>query len=177
MPKKKVKSNVNSEVRTLMQEEKRIRINVTDNPERGRAIAKIRKAIREEIENERFRKMSKKIEDIKHSKNPQGEIFKIRREGKSCEKAAFPLKDAKGILQVSKGGIDEVVCDHFKLVFTQNPKPKGEIWKMYWEEIDELFDKIVDRTGEECRRTAFSGPTVDEIKKLISSINTKKSVT
>ena len=88
----------------------------------------------------------------------------------------FPLKDKRGILQVSKGGIDEVVCDHFNLVFAQNPKPKGEIWKIYWKEIDELFAQIEVRTRKDCSRTVFAGPTVDEIRKLISNINTKKSV-
>jgi hypothetical protein len=171
-PKKAPKSNVTTEVRTLMQQEKQIRLNIADNPERGRAIAEIRKAIKIEIEKERFRKMSEKINMIKQSKSPQGEIFKVRREGKSSEKVGFPLKDTKGRLQVSKDGVDEVICQHFKVVFAQNPIPAGEQWLKYWEEVDCAFQSINVLNDE----MQYEEPSIDEIRKLIKAINVKTSV-
>ena len=172
MPKKNKKPNITAEVRSLMQQEKWIRANVIENPQRGRDIANITKAIRLQIDSERSKKMGNKIQKIRESKNPQGEIFKIRREAKSSERVGFPLKDTKGNLQVSKEGVDNVVCEHFKMVFAQNPIPEGELWQKYWKEVDEVFDAIqkLEDVGE------VDGPSYEEIEKLLHAIDVKKSV-
>ena len=90
---------------------------------------------------------------------------------KKAENIGFPLKDEKGKLQVCKMGIDSVIDDHFKKVFTQNPIPDRIQWKMYWEEVDQVFDLIKDES-----RGDVQAPNIDEIEKLFHAINTKKSV-
>ena len=120
-----------------MRQERWVRENVLTNPERGRRIAEIRKEIRMKIEKNRAEEVLAKVSVIKDAKNPQGEIFKIRRGRKKVEKTGFPLKDAKGNMQVSKEGIDRVILAHFDKVFSQNPVPDGYIWSDYWKMVDE----------------------------------------
>ena len=172
VPKKRIKANITTEVRALMRQEKWIRENVLVNPERGRAIARVKKDIKLQIDKERTRKMAEKIKLIRSSKNPQGEIFKIRRDARSSIKIGFPLKDWKGNLQVSKDGVDDVICEHFKVVFAQNPIPEGEIWRKYWAEIDNVFTRIemIEDEG------IINEPSFNEVKNILNAINDKKSV-
>ena len=177
MPRKKKISGIDTNVRVLMREERRIRETVLENPERGRLIFEIRKKIHEAISCNRAKNIILKIEELQNSKNPQREIFRIRRERQARENLAFPLKDRKGNTHVTKVGIDKVVKDHFQLVFAQNPKPKGELWEMYWKEVDDLFDCLIKKTGLEAARETVVGPSLKEITDLISSLNTRKAVT
>ena len=60
------------------------------------------------------------------------------------QKIGFPLKDKSGQIQVTKGGIDRVVKEHFEKVFQQNPVPKGKIWEEYWRTVDKVFNVIAN---------------------------------
>ena len=123
-------------------------------------IFEVRKKIHEAISYNRAQDITKKIKELSSARNPQAEIFKIRRERQFKDNIGFPLKDQKGIIQVSKGGIDQVVREHFQNVFLQNPKPKGELWQHYWNEVDELFSQIIMVTRKEEKRDRFIGPTL-----------------
>ena len=160
-----------------MKEERRIRDTVKKNPERGRLIFEIRRKIHDAISYNRAMNMAQKIQELQESKNPQCEIFKIRRERQKRENLGFTLKDRNGRIQVGKEGIDMVVKEHFQSVFAQNPKPKGELWKMYWKEVDELFASLIKVTGIEAGKEKFAGPSFEEVNDLIRKINIKKSVT
>ena len=170
------KCGIDSQVRQMMKEERRIRDTVLNNPERGRLIFNIRQKIHERIAINRGHTINKKVKDLNTSKNPQRDVFKIRRDRQIKDNLGFPLKDKNGVIQVSKLGIDSVVCDHFRTVFTQNPKPKGEIWEMYWNEVDKLFLQIDKTTMGESVHDKDKGPTQEETKKLLSSIDPKSSV-
>ena len=112
-PKRKTKPGITAAVRELMREERWIRDNINTNPERGRKIAEVHKKIREEIGRNRANEILGKVSSIKESKNPQNEVFKIRRARKAVEKVGFPLQDTEGKIKVSKSGIDSVVIEHF----------------------------------------------------------------
>ena len=170
-PKRKHKPGISGSVRELMREERWIRENIAENPERGRQIAEVRKRISEEIELNRKHDIFQKVNGIQSSKNPQGEIFKIRRERKRAEKVGFPLKDKDGNVQVNKMGIDKVIRCHFENVFQQNPVPEGSVWVDYWKTIDEVFQAICDE-----EREAAELPTFDEIKTIILMTDDKKAV-
>ena len=170
-PRRKQKPGITGSVRELMRQERWIRENVAENPERGRQIADVRKRIAEEIEMNRKQEIFQRVCDIKNSKNPQGEIFKIRRERKRAEKVGFPLKDKDGNVQVSKMGIDKVVRCHFECVFQQKPVPEGDVWVEYWKTIDEVFQAICEE-----ERDVIEPPTFDEIKAIILLTNDKKAV-
>ena len=80
----------------------------------------------------------------------------------------FPLKDANGVIQ----GIQKVINDHFIKVFAQNSVPDGDIWREYWEQVDNLFDKIDEMTIHEYSKS--NEPTEGEIYKILSEMNPKK---
>ena len=101
-PKRKTQPGVNAVVRDLMREEKWIRDNIMVNPERGRRIAETRRKIREEIGRNRADEILTKVSEIREAKNPQGEIYKIRRSRKKVEKVGFPLQDTSGKIKVTK---------------------------------------------------------------------------
>ena len=172
-PRKKSKPGVDKYVRELMNEEKWIRQNVHSNPERGRKISEIRKKISFEIEKNRADEILQKVAGIRDSKNPQGEVFKIRRSRKKIEKVGFPLQGKDGRTKVTKSEIDNVVIDHFDQVFRQNEVPKGKIWGEYWKLIDEVFQLM--KTKNEWA-VDYSLPTFEEIKELVWKTNDKKSV-
>ena len=148
------------------------------NPDRGRRIAEIRKKINKEISKNRHEEMLEKISEIAQAKNPQGEVFKIRREKKRVESVGFPLKDKKGNIQVSKDGIDRVVVEHFDRVFKQNPIPKGSIWEKYWALVDDVFKSMEESNLKNRNQTHpdYCLPTFEEIKKLIMATDDKKAV-
>ena len=171
-PKRRPTCGIDKTVRDLMKEEKWIRLNVLENPERGRQIAEVTKKIRVQIERNRGIKIETAVGDIQKSKNPQQEIFKIRKMKKQVENIGFPLKDDKGVLQVSKLGIDDVVDKHFRKVFGQNPVPDGLQWKIYWMKVDKVFELISQQPGGK----QLEEPTHDEVGNLICDINSRKSV-
>ena len=138
-----------------------------ENPERGRQIASIRKKINAQIEETRNQAIVDRMKKIESAKCPQSEIFKIRRERNAVQKIGFPLKDKSGQIQVTKGGIDRVVKEHFQKVFQQNPVPKGKIWEEYWRTVDEVFNVIAN---ENCGN--FELPTFEEIKLLFGQLTT-----
>ena len=78
-PKRKYQQGIDENVRDLMREEEWTRQNILDNPERGRRIAETHKKIREEISRNRAEEILAKVSTIREAKNPQGEVFKIRR--------------------------------------------------------------------------------------------------
>ena len=170
-PKRKAKQGITKRVREMIREERWIRENIVENPERGRRIAEVRKNIANEIEMNRKREIFCKVNELQCSKNPQSEIFKIRREKKKAVKIGFPLKDNDGNIQVTKIGIDNVVRCHFEKVFHQNPVPEGSIWIRYWKTIDEVFQAISVNNSEEGEL-----PTFDEIKSIILMTDDKKAV-
>lgn len=172
-PKKTSSRGINPHVRELMKEERWVRMSVVENPDRGRMIAEIRSKIRTEIGKNRAEAMWEKVSMIKDAKNPQGEVFKIRRQRNKVEKVGFPLKDTKGNIQVSKEGIDRVVVNHFERVFRQNPVPKGKIWEQYWKLIDEVFELLESQIPES---DDYCLPSFEEIKKLLMKTDDKKSV-
>ena len=172
-PKRKTQPGITAEVRELMREERWIRENVDNNPERGRKIAEVHKKIREEIGRSRADEILEKVSIIKESKNPQSEIFKIRRARKAVEKVGFPLQDTEGKIKVSKNGIDGVVIEHFDKVFKQNPVPNGQLWTEYWNVVDDVFGMLKIKKEQV---TGYSLPTFEEIKSLIWKTDDKKSV-
>ena len=115
-PRRKTISGISHSVRELMREERWVRDNIPSNPERGRRISAIQKRIKNEIEMNRSEEALTKVSGIMQAKNPQSEIFKIRRQRKKIARIGFPLKDKNGNIQVSKNGIDRVVVDHFDKV-------------------------------------------------------------
>ena len=170
-PRRKCKSGISEEVRDLMKEERWVRENVMENPERGRRIALIRKEINVHIEENRNKDVVDRMKMIEGAKCPQSEIFKIRRERNAVQKIGFPLKDKEGKIQVTKNGIDQVVRQHFEKVFKQNPVPEGSIWEEYWKTVDEVFNAISD---QKCKK--FEPPTFEEIKNIIWTTDDRKSV-
>ena len=172
-PRNKTYPGVTESVRELMREERWLRENILMNPERGRKIAEVTKLIREEIERNRADEVLAKVSVITEAKNPQGEIFKIRRARKTVEKVGFPLQDCEGRIMVCKAGIDDVVVQHFNKVFKQNPVPNDNIWKEYWAVIDEVFSLLKSKREKVVH---YSFPTFEEVKKIIMSTDDKKSV-
>ena len=172
-PRSKNYPGITESVRVLMREERWVRDNVLMNPERGRKIAAVRKKIRVEIERNRADEVLSKVATITEAKNPQGEIFKIRRSRKMAEKVGFPLQDSDGTVMVSKAGIDDVVVNHFNKVFMQNPVSNDKIWKDYWNIVDDVFNLL--KTKKE-QVDVFAFPTFEEVKKIILSTDDKKSV-
>ena len=165
-------SGISDVVRELMKEEKQIRKSILNNPERGRQIAIVRKKIRMEIEENIGKKCLEKVQQIQQSKNPQGEIFKVRREMKKSVQIGFPLKDSDGIIQVNKKGIDDVVIKHFQKVFDQNPIPEGDMWVKYWKTVDEVFETI----EKSDKVVQYQLPSLLEIKAILASCNNNKAV-
>ena len=133
----------------------------------------MRKKIREEARKNREEEILEKVTVIREARNPQREIFKIRRTRKKVEKVGFPVKDKKGNTQVSKSRIDGVVIDHFNGVFRQNPIPNGNVWKEYWNLVDDVFEIINKQT---VNPNDYPLPSVEEINKLIRLTDDKKSV-
>ena len=171
-PKGPSMKGITKEIRDLMKEEKWIRENIVENPERGRRIAETKKKIKNAVERSRSDEMIEKVNMIRSAKNPAGEIYKIRRDEKKSERVGFPLKDGDGILQVTKEGVHGVIDAHFKRVFMQNPVPSGEVWVNYWALIDKVCENI-ENEGEDGK---YEEPTVDEIKTILNKTNDKKAV-
>ena len=90
----------------LLQEEKWIRAHVVNNPERGRRIAEVQKAIGKKIASNNALVVEAKVNDIIKSYRPQSKVFNIRRNLKKSINLDFPLKDKNGVVQVGKEGID-----------------------------------------------------------------------
>ncbi len=171
-PKEPTVKGITQDMRDMMKEERWIRENVKENPERGRRIAEIKRKLKHAVECSRSEKVMDKINKIQSSKNPASEIFKIRRERSRSENVGFPLKDGEGIIQVTEEGVHKVVDMHFRKVFGQNPVPQGEIWHRYWTLID-LVCKNIESSGED---GAYEEPSLEEIKEILRNTNDKKAV-
>ena len=133
---------VDPEVKELLKRETWIRRNVVDNVEKGRSISEIQKLITGKIADNLTTKLEAQVEDIVKSDNPHSKVFQVRRRTKKNLNIDFPLKDANGVLQVSRIGINRVIKDHFQKVFAQNDIPKQQIWQDYWKVIDQTFHEI-----------------------------------
>ncbi len=167
-PKKSMKG-VDADVKMLLKEEKWIRCNVLENPERGRRIAEIQKRIGEKVAFNNAVEIEAKV----NSDTPQSKVFQVRRNmNRSCN-IDFPLRDKNGTLQVGREGIDKIISEHFVKVFSQNSVPHGPIWEEYWKQIDETFNIISRKTMNGYEQT--SEPTEAEIGKIIGELQTRKA--
>ena len=169
----KIRSGINKEVKELMKEERRIRRTVLTDPERGYLIKIIQNIINETIEINVRDEMRNKVGNIVYAKNPQSEVFKIRRKKNMQEKVSFPLKDKNGVVRFNKSEIDNVIHSHFNMVFSQNPVPNVKVWKKYWECVNQVFQCILVKCEKD--QVGYSGPTVDEIRKIINEVDVKNS--
>ena len=164
---------VDAEVKELLREERLIRKNVTDNVEKGRRIFEVQKRISGKIADNLKAETEGKVLDIVHADNPQSKIFNIRRKVKKNSFVDFPLKDSNGVLQVSKTGIDQIISEHFRKVFSQNPVPAEKVWQEYWEVIDEIFELIDSVTLH--KYDEREEPNEEEINLIIKGMDSKKS--
>ena len=170
---KRLKMGICDEVKELMEKERWIKKNVTSNPDRGRMISEIRQEIATKISANRKIELESMLSKVICSRNPHAEVFKVRRNMLKSENLGFPLKDAKGNLQVTKRGIDIVINDHFSRVFGQIGVPEGEIWQRYWACVDDVYSLISDLSS---RDTGKVIPKKEDIFRIIMSLNAKKAV-
>ena len=170
----KMTNGITKEVKELLQEERNIRENVLQNPERGRKIYEIQQRIQKKIVENVEKECKVKIGNIINAKNPQSEVFKVRRNFKKPENIGFPLKDKNGIVRNDKNEIDKVINEHFTNVFQQNPVPKIAKWQKYWNNIDIVYNLIKKKCMNEYN--GEQGPTYEEIEYIIKNLDAKKSV-
>ena len=76
-PSKTMVKGVDAELKQLLDEEKWIRVNVKDNPERGQRIAMIQKEISAKIAANIEIEVESKVNGILHSSNPQSKVFAV----------------------------------------------------------------------------------------------------
>ena len=155
----------------LLREEKAIRHMEDDKGDKGKRLAEIQTEISMRIAANVGAKIEAKIQEIIKSDKPQSKVFKVRRELNKSTNIDFPLKDAGGVLQVSRSGVDTVISSHFGKVFGQNPVPDG--WEEYWGMVDTVFSLINDLTINEYNNE--DEPTEEEIVKIISGMDPKKA--
>ena len=168
----KTKKGVSPEVKDLLQEERWIRKNVNENPERGRLIFEVQKKIKAEIGSGIKNEIEEKVRTIVNGKNPASEIFKIRKNVNRSEKCGFPLKDIKGNIKTSLEEISNIVYNHFVKVFQQLPVPDDEVWKLYWNNIKVIFEMIEKKS----MIADTDEPKWEEINDIIKSLDNNKSV-
>ena len=164
---------VDPEVKELLKRETWIRNNVTDSVEKGRSISEIQKIIAQKIAENLTEKVEAQVKDIVKSDNPHSKVFQVRRRTKKNSNLDFPLKDKKGVLQVSKCGIENVISEHFQKVFAQNDVPKDQVWQDYWRVVDKTFDEIDALTSKSY--CSDDEPTELEIDAIIRGMNASKS--
>ena len=173
-PSKRRQPGVDPEVKVLLKRESWIRRNVTNNAERGRAISEVQKLITQKISENLTASIEAQIQEIVKSDNPHSKVFGVRRKTRMNSNVDFPLRDGNGVLQVSKPGIDHVITEHFRKVFAQNQISNQEIWKDYWELVDQTFNTIDMLTS--CRYDTSKEPTEEEIECIIKNMSASKSV-
>ena len=172
-PSKNRQRGVDSEVKELLKEEKVIRRSVSDNVERGRRISEIQKVISQKIAANLVSETQEKVLEVVKADNPQSKVYSIRRKFKKNHNIDFPLKDKNGVLQVSKDGVDMVISEHFRKVFSQNPVPNEKVWQDYWKVIDDVFEIINSITLH--KYDANEEPKEDEIDAIIRNMDSKKT--
>ena len=108
---------VDNNVRSLMQEERKIKKEWSEGQDKEKKLNDIRSEISSNIATNIEHAMEEKVQKIACAKCPQAEVFKIRRNATKTENLDFPLKDVHGNIRVTKEGIDEVIASHFGKVF------------------------------------------------------------
>ena len=171
-PSKKRIKGVDEELRSLLAKEKWIRAHVLTNPERGCQISTVLKKIRAKIASNVEAEMEAKVHYILHSSNPHSKVFAVRRRLQSNSRIDFPLPDPKGIIQVSKPGIDTIITNHFRTVFDQNAIPRDKLWQDYWKLVGEVFQLIDERTMVS---KVKEEPTLSEIVDIIHKLDIKRA--
>ena len=172
-PNSKLKKGIDEEIKKLIGEERRIRREVKENPQRGKQIFEIQKRIGETISRKKCKKISEKVEEIIKAKYPPAKVFQIRRNYKRVEQTAFPLKDSKGKIRMEKNEIDEIIDTHLRKVFNQNPVPEGKLWNEYWTYVEKVYKKI-QKYCTLSRQMHY--PTYEEIGKIIKDLRNNKTV-
>ena len=170
---KHTKRGVDQELKCLLDEEKRIRRTVLENPERGQKLADIQKLIGEKIAHNIMEETESKINKVVKSDRPQSKVFHIRRKAKEVTNIDFPLKDKNGVVQVSLDGIDQIIKNHFTKVFAQNPVCQEGLWQEYWSCVDEVFNLIDDITRHQYNPE--DEPRFDEIEKIVKELKESKA--
>ena len=99
-PSKTMRRRVDEDLKKLLNEEKWVRKNVIENPERGRRIAEIQKSICEKVAENVSKEMEEKVNNILQSENPLSKVFGVRRNERKTDNLDFPLKDENGVVQV-----------------------------------------------------------------------------
>ena len=148
-PSKTMRRRVDEDLKKLLDEEKWVRKNVIENPERGRRIAEIQKSICEKVAENVSKEMEEKVNNILQSENPLSKVFGVRRNERKTDNLDFPLKDENGVVQVSRHAVDQIITNHFSKVFAQNDVPDDDLWKKYWDVVDEVFD-LLDKHTKQC---------------------------
>ena len=171
-PSRSMKRRIDGELKVLLDEEKWIRNNIHENPERGRRISSIQKKIGAKIAENVEKELEEKVHNILESDKPHSKVFSIRRKRNSNRNLDFPLKDENGVIQVSKAAIDQIITNHFTTVFAQNPVPIDELWQEYWSTVDEVFD-LLDEKTQKCM--VCEEPTLEEIEGIIDNLEISKA--
>ncbi len=170
---KQLKTGVCDEVKELMRKERWIKQNIITNPDRGRMIHEVRTEISAKIAANRTCEMESMLSKVMDSRNPHTEVFKVRRRIKKAENIAFPLKNSSGNLQVTRGGIDSVINEHFTRVFGQLKVPDDDIWMEYWSCVDMVHNLLYRISAYDESKLI---PKKEEIFKIIQNLNAQKSV-
>jgi hypothetical protein len=154
----------------LVKEERKVKKEWISSAEKDKRLDEIREEVSIRIAKNLEDAADEKLRKLCTSSCPPAEVFKIRRHRKKTECLDFPLKDKKGNIRVTREGIDEVISDHFKKVFNQNPVADG--WEEYWKVVDEIYEYISEKEKVNIKE----GPTLEEIGKIIDELDSKKAV-
>ena len=171
-PSKTIKRRVDGDLKKLLDEEKWVRKNVKENPERGQRIAQLQQCISEKIAENVSNELEEKVNNILHSENPLSKVFKVRRNANHTSSLDFPMKDEHGVVQVSKHAVDQIIANHFKKVFAQNDVPDDDLWKEYWVLIDEVF-ALLDQKAKQ--NEEYEEPSFSEIQSIIDELKITKA--
>ena len=171
-PSKTIKKRVDSDLKKLLDEEKWVRTNVKENPERGRRIAQLQQCISEKIAENVSKEMEEKVSNILNSENPLSKVFKVRRNANHTNNLDFPMKDEHGVVQVSKHAVDQIIANHFKKVFAQNDVPDDDLWREYWMLVDEVFSLLDSQTKQD---EEYEEPSFSEIEGIVNQLKITKA--
>ena len=174
---KKIKRSKNTtggldcEVKELMQEEREVKLEWKVGVEKQQKLSEIQEKVGKKIAINLEKSSKEKLSNLANSKCPHAEVFKIRKNTKKSENMDFPLKDVNGNIRVTKQGIDEVISNHFKKVFKQNPVAAG--WEEYWKTVDDIYKSISEKENE---MNIVDPPTLKEISSIVDNLDAKKAV-
>ena len=91
-PSKTIKRGIDGDLKKLLDEEKWVRKNIKENPERGRRIAQLQKCISKRIAENISKEMEEKVKNIIEAENPLAKVFKVRRNVNHTVNLDFPIK-------------------------------------------------------------------------------------